>query len=97
MITRRMWMAEQDEIIRNLWGKVTASTIALQTGTNKKQVLRRAMALGLHRLKDAPGQGGQVNVLSRTCDSNKMFLEAYTAWAAKHNMRVHTYNRREHD
>lgn len=95
MNTRHLWTKEQDAMLKNLWGKVNSNEIATRLQITKKQIYHRAMSLELPRLKDAPTQGGQFNLVSQTCDSDKMFLKAYSTWAKKNHIDLHPYRRRE--
>ena len=95
MNTRHLWTKEQDEMLKNLWGKINGSEIAMRLQITRKQIYHRAMSLELPRLKDAPSQGGQFNLVNQTCDSNKMFLEAYSTWAKKNHIDLHPYRKRE--
>jgi hypothetical protein len=94
MNTRHLWTKEQDELLKKLWGKINNSEIAMRIQISKKQVCHRAMYLGLPRLKDAPSQGGQHILINQTHDSNKMFLDAYSAWAKKNNIDLHPYKKK---
>jgi hypothetical protein len=82
-------------MLKNLWGKINSSEIATTLQVTKKQVYHRAMSLELPRLKDAPTQGGQFNLVNQTCDSNKMFLKAYSTWAKKNHIDLHPYRTKQ--
>ena len=95
MNTRHLWTKEQDEMLKNLWGKVSSSEIAMRLQITKKQIYYRAMSLELPKLKNAPAQGGQFNLVNQTCDSDKMFLKAYSTWAKKNHIDLHPYRTKQ--
>lgn len=95
MNTRHLWTKEQDAMLKNLWGKVSSSEIAMRLQITKKQIYYRAMSLELPKLKNAPAQGGQFNLVNQTSDSNKMFLEAYSTWAKKNHIDLHPYRTKQ--
>lgn len=82
-------------MLKNLWGKVNSSEIAMRLQITKKQIYYRAMSLELPKLKNAPTQGGQFNLVNQTCDSNKMFLKAYSTWAKKNHIDLHPYRTKQ--
>jgi hypothetical protein len=95
MVIRHKWIDEQDAILQSLWGKVTTGVIAKQTGTSKRQVYHRAKALGLERLREVQIQDRQPKAAVATCDSNEMFLKAYSTWAKKNHIDLHPYRTKQ--